>query len=140
MDQSLEQWRPVAGYEGLYEVSDQGRVRSLTRIVSGKRFQGKLLNPYAGGRKGYLQVWLASPNRKKFYLHYLVARAFHGERPLSNDCRHLNDNHLDNRAVNLAWGTRSQNIQDAILNGKIKTGLESVTWKQRTRNSMGRFT
>jgi hypothetical protein len=137
-----ELWQPVVGYEGLYEVSDQGRVRSLDRKIktstSVRFYKGKIITPCAGGSKGYLMVRLSWPSRKKFYVHVLVNAAFNGPCPSGQICRHLNDNHLDNRAENLAWGTYSQNMEDARLNGKLATG-DRCRWQHRQRNSLGQW-
>lgn len=137
-----EVWQPVSGYEGLYEVSNQGRVRSLDRTIktsSGPRFfKGQILVPAKSGPKGYLMVRLSWPNRKKAYIHALVAEAFHGLRPSGMDCRHLDDDHLNNCANNLAWGTRKENMADARRNGKLAIG-DRCKWQHRIRNQFGQF-
>ena len=137
-----EVWQPIRGYEGLYEVSDWGRVRSLDRTIktaSGARsFRGRLLKPYKAGPKGYMTIRLSWPAREKAYIHALVAQAFRGPRPKGHDCRHLNDDHLDNRASNLAWGTRKENMADARRNGTLACG-DRCKWQHRTRNALGQF-
>lgn len=107
---SPEQWRPVVGYEGLYEVSDQGRMRSL-------RLGRTLTVP--PNLSGYRQTTIrdADGRRDNAKLHILVATAFHGPRPDGHQCRHLNGDKLDNRAINLAWGTAAENQQDSVRHG-----------------------
>lgn len=106
-----ENWAPAPGYEELYEVSDLGRVKSL-RL-------GKLMKPHeVNYRIGYLQVGFSLAGRmKNFYVHRLVLEAFVGPCPDGMECRHLNGNARDNRLLNLAWGTRSENNFDRVKHG-----------------------
>ena len=99
-----------------YEVSDQGRVRSPSRLVPYKstglqmRLPERILKaqPMA---KGHLQVTLPLPGGKKtFFVHRIVLTAFAGPSELGT--RHFNDTPTDNRLVNLAWGTQFENMQD----------------------------
>lgn len=108
-----EEWRPVVGFEGLYEVSDQGRVRSAPR----PKTRGGLLRP-GGHRSGHLHVVLSRAGRVcTRQVHRLVLEAFTGPCPEGQECRHLNGDPADNRHVNLCWGTRSENVQDMIRHG-----------------------
>lgn len=113
-----ERWRAVPGWADLYEVSDQGRVRSLQR--GGPR----LLRPQ--GRRGYLRVALTSRPRGKPRrwrpVHQLVLEAFHGPRPLGQVARHLNGDRTDNRADNLAWGFPADNVADRVLHSAAGGG------------------
>lgn len=117
-----EQWLPVVGYEGLYEVSDLGNIRSLDRVTqtpSGgqRRYYGKLLKP-AVLRKGHLMVFLyRSGQSKPTLVHRAVLTAFIGECPDGMECCHRNDDPQNNRLENLYWGTRSQNQLDRARNG-----------------------
>lgn len=119
-----EIWKPIPGYEGFYEVSDQGRVRSLDHDVilhhGGVRTQrGKILSPHRRwAKEPYLKVNLNKFGDKKTAdVHVLVCTAFHGERPDGMHVRHLNGDATDNRAVNLAWGTVSENAIDTVRHG-----------------------
>lgn len=124
----LESWLPVPGYEGLYEVSDAGRVRSLTRTVmrtgakGGGRAQtrrGALLTPIRQNSNGHLQVRLSKDSVVKgLSIHCLVLEAFVGPRPTGYHALHANDVPNDNRLENLRWGTPAENAQDAIRNGR----------------------
>lgn len=117
-----ERWLPVVGWEGLYEVSDQGHVRSVERtiyLVDGRvrTFPSKILIP---GRRdsGHLQVALWRDNKGKTRkIHQLVLEAFVGPCPEGMECRHDNDIPDDNRRSNLRWGTRSENHRDRVRNG-----------------------
>lgn len=107
-----EEWRPVVGAEGRYEVSDEGRIRSLLGRTP------RLLK-LTEGSNGYqtVNVYGASQPRRLRSVHQLVAEAFIGPHPPDTDVRHLNGIKADCRAVNLAYGTRSQNMLDAVLHG-----------------------
>jgi len=110
-----ERWLPVIGYEGLYEVSDLGRVRSITHTDRLNRLHpGKVLSQFKM-TDGYLAVGFT--NRPGNRVHHLVLEAFHDLRPDGTEARHLNGNHLDNRAANLKWGTKSENNRDQVHHG-----------------------
>src|SRR6266576_797367 len=103
-----ETWRAVIGYEGLYEVSDLGRVRSLPTNDRWRR-NGRILNQ-ATHPNGYKQVGLSNAFRRKrtWTVHHLVLTAFIGPRPVGLESRHLDGNPGNNTPGNLAWGTRSE--------------------------------
>lgn len=114
-------WLPVRGYEGVYEVSDSGQVRSLPREVwhpvsKTTRLPGRELKPVKHSN-GYRQVtlWRAGIWEHR-YIHRMVLDAFVGERPELEAC-HINGVPDDNRLENLCWGTRSDNIRDAVRHG-----------------------
>lgn len=104
-----EIWKAIPGYEGKYEVSDQGRVRSFCLNK-----QGKFLKP---GRMpgGHLSVALGRNNSQ--CVHKLVLISFVGEAPERHECLHINGIPNDNRLCNLRWGTRSENMKDAYAHG-----------------------
>lgn len=119
-----EQWLPVVGYEGIYEVSDHGRVRSVLRskICSNgvtRTVRGRLLSPTPRKNGGHLQVQLYGDNGDQWTVrvHQLVLAAFVGPCPDGMEVRHLNGDPADNRAANLAYGTRAQNVADALRHG-----------------------
>ena len=119
-----EEWRPVPGFEGQYEVSSLGRVRGLARPVTQMSRHGtpftrlipaRVLRP-GKASNGYFTVMLGRTGGSRC-VHELVAEAFHGPRPPGHDTRHKDGSRDNNRADNLEWGTRSQNIEDAIKLG-----------------------
>lgn len=117
-----EEWRPVVGYEGLYEVSNKGRVRSLDRIVDRKngtaRWPGRTLKPQLGSKGHYgVNLWRGKRSKTEF-IHRLVAVAFIPNPDNLPLVRHFDDVKENNSVENLAWGTWSDNAQDAIRNGR----------------------
>jgi hypothetical protein len=112
-----EEWRSVEGYEGLYEVSSLGRVRSIERIILGlfdvpHRYKSRVLSPRRNG-DGHVKVALYRDRvRTNVHVHSIVLSAFVGHRPPGADARHLNGIPSDNRLANLEWGSRSQNMLD----------------------------
>lgn len=98
-----EIWKPVPGYEGRYEVSDQGRVRSLDRALALTRM-----------KSGHLSVRL---NRKFHYVHRLILSAFVCQPTeympdVRVEARHLDGNPANNALKNLAWGSVKENRAD----------------------------
>lgn len=118
---STEYWKPVEGYEGLYEVSDLGRVKSLR--------SGKLMS-LSASNTGYMQLNLSgAPARKIRHVHRLVLEAFVGPCPAGMEGCHANGNRADNRLSNLRWDTRKGNMADAIVHGMTNRGERSPSSK-----------
>ncbi|MBT2365235.1 HNH endonuclease [Streptomyces sp. ISL-10] len=99
----------LSEYPG-YVISADGRIQ-------GRR--GKWLSATPGNKRGHLQVTLSLGTRKvQAAVHRLVALAFLGDPPTSkHEVRHLNGDPTDNRAENLAWGTRAENAADSVRHG-----------------------
>lgn len=113
-----EQWLPVPGWEGYYEISDMGRVRSRRR----KGSKGGVLRPgaSAGGR---LSVVLNMNGEKMTRLvHQLVLEAFVGPRPPGMEGCHGPGGAFDNRLVNLRWDSPSANQMDRVRDGTSNRG------------------
>lgn len=120
---TIEHWRPVIGFEDSYEVSDHGHVRSIPRTVGAangktKNLKSRPLPGYAtkSGHK-YVDLY-RERKRTKAAVHRLVLEAFVGPAPHGHEGCHRNDDPADNRVQNLYWGTRSDNLRDAVRNGK----------------------
>lgn len=121
---SLERWLPIPGYEGLYEVSDAGVVRSLERYVrsgkSGLRLvRERILKTHKRPLGGYVYVILCragEPERHQL-IHRAVLSAFDGPCPDGYEGCHRDGNVENNSRPNLYWGTHSQNILDAVRHG-----------------------
>lgn len=117
----MEVWKDIKGYEGFYQVSDTGKVKSLERTVmykNGKicKLKSKILNLSDNG-KGYLWVYLSKENKHiSFYVHRLVAVTFLENIENYKEINHLNGIKSDNQKSNLEWCTASQNRQHAYDN------------------------
>jgi len=121
VDATREEWRPVVGFEGSYEVSSLGRVRSVARTVtrSGHPFRvaARVLKPWTM-KGGYPAVTLRSDGKSwSRAVHALVLQSFVSPRPDGMDACHEDGDPLNNVVTNLRWDTRSGNMQDALRHG-----------------------
>ena len=130
MNENNEIWRDIEGYEGLYQVSNCGRVRSL------KFGKERILNPVKIG-SGYLQVGLyKNEKQKKFKVHRLVAKAFIPNPNNLPEINHRDEDKTNNKVVNLEWcsskyninyGTRNQRVVEKNTNGKCSKPVLQFT-------------
>lgn len=122
-----EVWKPVLGYEGAYEVSNLGRVRSLPRKVGSRRghlrsIPGKLKDGSVSERTGYRSVHLyRSQKLRNVSVHRLVADAFIPNPDGLPQVNHKDGNKLNNEASNLEWCSREENMRHAIETGLLAT-------------------
>lgn len=122
-----EEWKDITGYEGIYQVSSLGRVKSLVR---------KKILPVHNTSNGYFQVHLYRDGKAKYaYVHRLVADAFcdHGNQS-QIEVNHIDGNRKNNIAVNLEWCTRSENHRTEIY---IARQIEA---KRHTSKPVSQFT
>jgi len=129
-----EEWRQVAGYEGLYMISNLGRVKSLPRLV--KRSIGgsyttkeRVLKGgttcYKKRKTGYRFVILSKDNKSKnFYVHKLVAQAFITNNKNKSQVNHIDGNKLNNTVTNLEWCTPLENSRHAIAHNLVPKGQD----------------
>lgn len=122
--EDTEKWRPIKGYEGLYEISNIGNVKSLARKVSNGHalvdYDERLLKPNVLA-KGYLQVTLYNgKSRRGFQVHRLVAEAFIPNNDNMPQVNHKNGNKQDNRTCNLEWTDNKGNQLHAWATGLQK--------------------
>jgi HNH endonuclease/NUMOD4 motif len=123
-----EIWRPVAGHAG-YEISSDGRVRSVDRVITSMRKGGPVQARLNGrvlavstANSGYL---IAMIGRARPYIHSLVLEAFVGPRPPGHQAAHGNGDRRDNRVGNLRWATRAENEADKANHGTRLTGART---------------
>jgi hypothetical protein len=135
-----ETWKDVIGYEGLYAVSNLGRVKRLRRVVDRNNQWGKhkleLKERILRGsinKQGYVIVELLGSVRVG--VHRLVLESFVGPCPDGMFGRHLDGNPANNRIDNLRWGSVTENNRDKILHGTITRG-ESVNTSKLTTNQV----
>lgn len=130
-----ERWKPIKDWEGFYEVSNLGRVRSVSRVVerlgrngfpSTLTVTGRILNPGVHKKTGYRVVNLSGDSiKRQEYVHRLVAFAFLKEpEPHQNVVMHKDDDPSNNVRSNLRWGTDGDNVQDKIDKGRQLHGSQ----------------
>lgn len=120
-------WREIPGFDGRYEASAFGEIRSTGKTENWSRwkaYSGKVLK-LQKNRNGYMQVSLRSDGKdKSFLVHRLVALAFYGEPLDGMQVCHGNGRRDDNRVENLRWGTAKENQGDRILHGTSCIGSD----------------
>jgi hypothetical protein len=119
----IEIWRAVPGYEGLYRVSSEGRVKRCDK------YPGRVLK-FGYSVQGRRQVVLCRDGVKtRRQVHALVCEAFNGPCPPGLECRHGDGDHLNNRPGNLEWNTHAVNMRDKALHGTQPRGESQGTSK-----------
>lgn len=133
-----EIWKDIPGYEGEYQASTMGRIKSLKRMAVSKNwYTGKpfyhtvperILTPGRYCKCGHVSVILRRGTNGK-PVHQLVMKTFVGEAPKGMEVLHLNGIPTDNRLSNLRYGTRTDNILDVYRQGKL--------WRKLSVNDVG---
>jgi hypothetical protein len=112
-----EEWRDIPGFEGKYQVSTLGNVRSIDRTVGSRVYSGRILRPRLE-KRGYLRLTLSSGSfRKTDSVHRLVAIAFIENPQNLPAVNHIDGNKTNNKLENLEWVTHSQNSNHAVDTG-----------------------
>lgn len=136
----MEVWKDIAGYEGLYQVSNLGRVKSLERYVQNhtkKQYRPEQIKEPSerksnGGGQGYLVLQLYKNNLvQNCYVHRLVAQAFIPNPDNKATVNHKNGNKHDNRSENLEWATYGENNVHAL-----NTGLNDSTHRRNRKDNI----
>lgn len=118
----MEFWKDIRGYEGIYQISNLGKIKSLHRDCT----KGRILNP-AKNNRGYLRLGLSGNGKVRYdSVHRLVAEAFIPNPKNLPEVNHIDGNKLNNRVENLEWVTKGENQVHAY-----KTGLRKTTERQR---------
>jgi hypothetical protein len=124
----MEIWKPISEYEGLYWVSNEGRVRSIRKILKPCNVAG-----------GYLNVVLCVNNNKsRPRIHRLVAKAFIPNLNNKPDINHIDGNKLNNNVSNLEWCTKSENALHAYKTGLFNSQLQSLKENKFGLGNLGR--
>lgn len=135
-----EIWKSIKNYEGLYDASNYGRIRSLDHWRdngTGRYIQkGRIMNSVKT-KKGYLRVQLCKNGKQKHFLvHRLVYEAFNGAIPDGYEVNHINEDKtdcsLDNMNLlthgqNMNWGTRNKRVSEKLTNGKLSDPVLQLT-------------
>lgn len=133
-DKMKEEWRPVVGYEGLYEVSDIGRIKALEKLDSlGRKRKSKLIKISDIGhrRRKYLGFKACrNGENKNIRVHQAVAQAFIGPKPKGMVVDHIDNNSKNNKVCNLQYITPRENLSKDRSGSSIYTG---VAWEERRK-------
>ena len=119
-------WKPVLNWEGIYEVSSTGDLRSVQRRIQGPTGYDRVMQGQPKkihiDKDGYARASLCRPGESvTAQMHVLVCEAFHGPRPHEkSEVCHANDIRSDNRVENLSWGTRQSNAAEMRDRDRIK--------------------
>lgn len=129
---SVEQWRPVVGWEGYYEVSDHGRVRSVERVIVRKngttqRWKPRTRKDGPHGKQGHRGVGLWRDGAITMRtVHSLVLEAFVEPRPDGVHACHNDGDPTNNHLDNLRWDSRLENNRDIVRHGHHHNGQKTV--------------
>lgn len=135
-----EEWRDIPGYEGHYQASSLGNIRSLDRVVkdtrfpNGRRLKGRLMKQTEGPNYFCLSLWKEN-KRKTWLVHQLVAISFLGPRPANMEVCHGRLGSKINTLDNLRYGTSKDNGQDMIRDGST-TAIKVISSDGTVYNSL----
>lgn len=138
-----EIWKDIKGFEGIYQISNKGSVRSVDRVQKNKNgvaihYKGKRIKPNPNSH-GYFRVQLkANGKTELLFVHRLVAKHF-VENPLpeiNNVVNHIDSNPHNNDATNLEWTTLKGNSQHALRAGRLN---RTKKWIDNLNRSLARY-
>lgn len=124
-----EKWKDIKNYEGHYQISNHGRVKSLSRWVINnngvkRKLRERILKIKPHKRTGYVSVWLSMNSDKKLHsVHRLVAMHFLTPRPGADIVNHIDENPWNNNVGNLEWVTHAENLAH---NGAFQRGRDKL--------------
>lgn len=128
----MEEWKDIVGYEGLYQISSEGRVKSLKRIARNNHTVDSKIRKPKIDKDGYccVSLWIDGVSKEHF-IHRLVAQAF-VPNPENKPCiDHINTDRTDNRAENLRWCTHKENTNNPISREKFLHNRYKVEGERR---------
>ena len=136
-----EIWKDIKGYEGLYQVSNLGNVRSMDRITrDGRKIKGKNIKPHTNGNSRYLRAALCNNGKIKYEnLHRLVAKAFIPNPQNKPEVNHKDENPSNNFIDNLEWMTSKENSNYGTghLRATLNTNFDSI--KEKTSKPINQY-
>lgn len=130
----MEVWKDIAGYEGYYQISNFGNIRSVDRVIYSDKFhigikrelKGRTLNPSVNNH-GYLSLILSKNGEKKSCrIHRLVAEAFIKNPNNYDQVNHIDGDKTNNKVENLEWCNNQYNVIHAYKNGLAKSHPKSI--------------
>ena len=117
-----EVWKDIVGYEGLYQVNNLGKIKSLKRVDNNNHIVKEKILKGCYDKDGYLKVILYNGKNKTYRVHRLVAQTFIPNPDNKPQVNHISGNKKDNSIQNLEWVTSKENVNHAW-----KTGLSKMT-------------
>lgn len=139
----MEKWKPISGYEGLYEISSYGRIKSFHK----NKIEGKLIKLFTErlSHTNYKCLTLVDifGNKKQFRVHRIVAEMFLSNKHNKRFVNHIDNNGENNCVENLEWCTQSENIQHSHNQGRLKevigkaNKIQSDLAKQKREDMIG---
>ncbi len=137
MDKEI--WKDIEGYEGLYQVSNFGRIKSLKRTsLMGRSLKEKILKQ-SKNTKGYYQVGLYSKKPKTIMVHILVAQTFIPKPNNKHEINHIDGCKTNNRVGNLEWCTHHENMKHASSKNLFKQRKLSIEQAEKIKSEYIRY-
>lgn len=143
-DQKAEEWKPIPGYEGIYDASSYGRIRSTPgKTTSNERFairvwKTRIIKPKTQNRKRKderVSLW-KDGIEKDYLVSRLVASAWYGMPDEGMTVNHINGNPMDNRPENLEWISLAENIQKGFMGGLYDSTFKPVDLVDNNGNTI----
>ena len=137
----IEIWKDIEGFEGLYQVSTQGRIKSVERYIKSSgntyRFAKERIMKQQINHKGYPSILLHKESVPyPRVVHRLVAMAFIPNPQNLPQVNHKDTNKLNNRVENLEWMTGEENMRHAFANGCFKTTIKQIEHARKNQKQI----